>query len=262
MSLKAYAPTLNITLIHDDCIKKFTEIELSFFDVLKQVNPSDYLINGKPQYQRLKLCVDMYTDYEKTLYIDVDTMWFPEKSIESLLDALDVRNFHIGYNGSYNPVTKRKSNLNYTFWGVPERISEYFKLKNELPQTISGVFYFDSSMKEMFKIAREVYDDQKAPHIRWANGKPDEYCFNVALSKIGYTQDDAHFVYFDKINGDLPNDRIYSHFWGIAAGGNRLKPQIKKMYNDLVDLYADFYGQKKYYHIDKKNVIPERVSNV
>jgi len=265
MSIKAYAPKVSITLVHDDCIDVLTEEEKKFFDFLKPVDPADYLINGKPQYQRLKICVDKYSDYTETIYIDVDSIFFPKKNIEDLFVKLSEKEFFIGYNGHYDPITRKRTNKNYTYWiDNPQTVCDYFKLKNKLPQTISGMFYFKkgSFSNELFDLARVIYDDQKAPHIRWAAGKPDEYCFNIALSMMGYTQEETHFLYFDKVNGQLTPERIYAHFWGLAAGGNRLQENIKRMYNDLISLYCNHFQVKKHYHVDKKTIIPERINNV
>lgn len=264
MSIKAYEPTANITLIHDDSIKNLTPEELSFFDILKPVNESDFIVGGTRQYQRLKLCVDKYSDYDCTLYIDVDTIWFPKKEINQLFYGLKDKPFVIGTNGFYNPKTRAKTSLNYTYWGNQEEIARYFQLINPLPQTISGVFYFEKCdlTRDIFSTARKIYNDPNCPHIKWANGKPDEYCFNVALSQLDYMNDETHFVYFDKVNGAMNNDKIYQYFWGAAAGGNKLQPQIRRLYNDLVDLYSNHFGIKKHYHVDKKTIIPERNSNV
>jgi hypothetical protein len=265
MSIKAYAPEVSITLIHDDTINLLSEEEKKFFDILKPANKEDYFINGKPQYQRLKLCVDKYSDYEQTIYIDVDSIWFPGKNINNLLDSLSGKEFVIGYNGHYVPKTKQRTNRNYTYWiDNPETLCRYFGLTNNIPQTISGTFYFSKCAftEELFKICREVYDDLKAPVIKWGGGKPDEYCFNVALSKLNYTQQELHFLYFDKINGPMPNDRMFNSFWGLAAGGNKLQMNIKRLYNELVSLYSEHFGMVKRFHIDKKTIIPERLANV
>lgn len=262
MSIKAYAPNAHISLIHDDSIKNLNELEKSFFDLLIPVNTDDFLVDGKPQYQRLKLCVDKYSVYDSTLYIDVDSIMFPEKNINDLFSALEKHQFYIGYNGHYDPITRTRTNRNYTYWiDNPKQACDYFGLKNKLPQTISGTFYFAKNefCSKLFELSRKVYDDKNAPFIKWANGKPDEYCFNVALSMLNYTQQESHFLYFDKINGPMPNVRIYSSFWGLAAGGNKLNDQIKRLYNELVILYSDYFGIEKHLHIDKKTIIPERV---
>lgn len=259
MSIKAYAPNIPILLVHDDK-QELTEKEMQFFDIVKIADKEDY---GR-EYQRMKLCVDKYTEFENTLYIDVDTMWFPKKSVAELFANIEGRDFWIGMNGFYAPKSKMKTSVNYTYWGDPAAIVNHFKLENNLPQTISGLFYFTKSERitKMFELAREVYDDKKAPVIKWANGKPDEYCFNVALSKVGYSQNESHLVYFDKINGTINNSSIYKGFWAMAAGGNELNHKMAKMYNDLVDIYADAYEMPKHYHRDKKTFIPERRGRV
>lgn len=265
MSIKAFSPKVNITLIHDDCVNVLTEKEKTFFDVFKPAKPEDYIVEGKPQYQRLKVCVDKYSDYEDSLYIDVDSIWFPNKDINVLFDKLENRDFFIGYNGDYDPLTKKRTNRNYTYWiDNPRDACNYFNLKSKLPQTVSGTFFFKRNdyTAKIFELSREVYDDPKAPHIRWAAGKPDEYCFNVALSKAGYTQEEMHFLYFEKINGPMTNERIYSSFWGLAAGGNKLQPHIKRLYNELVSLFSEHFEVRKHFHIDKKILIPERADNV
>lgn len=265
MSIKADAPEVSITLIHDDTINILTEKEKTFFDLLKPVNKEDFFVNGKPQYQRLKICVDKYSDYEETLYIDVDSIWFPGKNINGLFDAVSGKEFLIGYNGHYDPMTNKKTNRNYTYWvdNLPW-MCRYFDLKNKVPQTISGTFFFKKCAfsEELFKIARDVYDDLKAPVIKWGGGKPDEYCFNIALSKLNYTQEELHFLYFDKVNGIMPKDRMFSSFWGLAAGGNKLQLNIKRLYDDLVSLYSEHFGIEKHFHVDKKTLIPERLANV
>lgn len=265
MSIKADAPEVNITLIHDETINSLSEEEKAFFDILKPVKKEDFFLNGKAQYQRLKICVDKYSDYDYSLYIDVDSIWFPGKNINNLFEAISGREFLIGYNGHYDPITKQKTNRNYTYWNTElPKLCAYFDLKNKLPQTISGTFYFKKGefSNDLFRIAREVYDDLKAPVIKWGGGKPDEYCFNIALSKLNYTQEELHFLYFDKVNGPMTKDRIFSSFWGLAAGGNKLQMNVKRLYNDLVTLYSEHFKIKKHYHVDKKTIIPERLANV
>lgn len=192
----------------------------------------------------MKLCAYKYSPFDSTLYIDVDTLWFPEKPIFSFIDKLKDFDFYIGKNGDYNPITRRKIGSNYTFWGEPFRISNYFNLKSLLPQTISGVFWFKKSdfSEKIFARSLQIYADQRAPTQKWANGKADEYCFNVALAEVSYTQPNVHFIYFDKANGKIDRQAMFSNFWGIAAGGNRLSSEVRSMYEDLVDMYDKKLG--------------------
>ena len=261
-SLKAYEPTIKVCLVHDNkAIDHLTPSELGLFDVLKEAGKSDYTIDGRTQYQRMKLCVYDYTPFENTLYIDVDTLWFPDKPVNTFIDNLLSHDFYIGKNGDYNALTRKKQGSNYTFWGEPFRICRYFGIKNKLPQTISGVFWFKKSefCDKLFKRALEIYADKKAPTQKWANGKADEYCFNVALAEMNYSQENLHVVYFDKSNGKIDRAAMYRNFWGIAAGGNRLSIEVRSMYEDLVDMYDTNFGHTiKRRCPDKAALISER----
>lgn len=261
MSLRANEPSLNICLVHDKkSIEHLTEEEEGLFNYMAVADESDYTIDGKKQYQFTKLLVDKYTPFENTLYIDVDTLFFPNKNISQLLSGLSAHDFFIGQNGAYNPLNKTRTNNNYTYWSEPGSISKYFGLKNNLPQTVSGVFYFKKCAftEKIFSRAREVYKDRRAPVVKWANGRPDEYCYNVALSEAGYSQPNCHFVYFDKINGQMDRKKMYDNFWGIATGGNKLIDSVKNLNNELVTLYAEAFGFKPRLHVDKSKVITER----
>lgn len=263
MSVKAYEPSIQICLVHDDnAIKHLTEKEKALFDILTLADESDYTVLGKKQYQRMKLCAYKYSPFQNSLYIDVDTMWFPKKKISDLIAHLMDHDFYIGKNGEYDPATKKRTNGNYTWWGEIHRIVKYFRLKNIVPQTISGVFWFKKGAlsEKIFARALEVYNDPKAPTQKWANGKADEYCFNVALSDCNYQQKNIHFVYFDKTNGVMARDTMFSNYWGMAAGGNRLSAALRDLYNELVDLYHEggFQLDVKRKHVDKIAVIRER----
>jgi hypothetical protein len=130
-----------------------------------------------------------------------------------------------------------------------------------LPQTISGVFWFKQCefTDNIFARTLSVYADRLAPTQKWAGGMADEYCFNVALAQVGYKQDNVHFVYFDKTNGNIDREQIFSNYWGIAAGGNRLSMPVRRLYEDLVDMYDEHMNfSVKRRMPDKVAVINER----
>lgn len=262
MSIKAYEPSIKLCLVHDNkATAHLTKDELSLFDSFKIADPADYTINGQTQYQRLKLCLDKYTPFENTLYIDVDTLWFPKKKVSDLIEHLSGFDFYIGKNAEHKSGDKKVAVNGYTYWEDPEKIAQYFKLKNPLPQTISGVFWFKQCAftKALFARSLVIYGDKFAPCAKWANGKPDEYCFNVALSEMNYSQRNCHLVYFDKANGQISREQMFLNFWGVAAGGNRLSDAVRLLYNDLVNLYHKAMPMPvKRLHVDKVAVIKER----
>lgn len=258
ISIKAYDQTVPIILVHDEqSIEHLTEKELGVFDILKTADPADYVIGETKQYQRLKLCVDKYSDFDYTLYIDVDTIWFPRKKISDLIDKLKAYEFFIGQNGHYDPNTGIKSTQTYTFWEEPKTICDYFGIKNKLPQTVSGVFWFKKGefSDRVFNRGREIYDDPNVPCKPWANGKPDEYCFNVALAEGGHNQQDSHIVFFDRINGALNSKQIYSSFWGLAIGGTKISDHMRGIYDGLVKLYAKVFEIEPRYCQNKSGLV-------
>lgn len=262
MSLKVYQRDLSITLLCEpQAIAHLTDQEKSFFDIIKQVDEADYLIGDTKQYQRVKLCVNKYTPYDYTFYMDADNIWF-DKKVSWLFGELCQKDFYIGLYGQYDVRTNKKTRIGYTYWSDNlKELCSYFNITGVLPQTVSGFYYFRKCqwVDEMFSEALSIYDDQKAPVIRWAGGKPDEYCFNVALAKKNYIQDPFDVFYFDKINKVIDNDQIYKNFWGIATGGNIVSSNLIVLYNRLVNKYCAIFGiTERRYHVNKIKVVPER----
>lgn len=263
ISLRVYDPNIKIAILCEPkTIAHLTEEELSMFSGIITIPEEEFTVGDSKQYQRVKLLVYKYTPFERTMYMDADNIWL-DKKVSWLYGEIGHNDFYIGYNGEFNPKNNTKSKYTYTYWGEPAKICKYFGIKNLLPQTVSGFYYFKKTkwVEEMFEEALRVYDDPKAPTITWAGGKADEYCFNVALAKKNYTQKEFHVFYFDKINGRLANPDIYKGFWGIATGGNKVKESVVILYNKLVNKYCIMLGiLTRKYHIDKADVIASRKS--
>lgn len=270
LSIKQNSPDIPIALVYENqSISNLSKQEIDFFDHFVELDPSFFTVGASKQYQRAKLCVNMITNHpdinwDYTMYMDADNLWL-DKPVDLLFDELENenRNFFIGYNGEYNIRTRKKTNKNYTYWGSngEKNICLYHGIKNILPQTISGFCYFKNGPEadSIFKKAREVYDDPKAPCITWAGGKPDEYCMNVSLGLHEYTQEPAHIFFFDNVNGSMREEIMVKRFWGFATGGNALAPKMIHLYNRKVNELCKKNGiETRHYHVDKKDVIKER----
>jgi hypothetical protein len=266
LSLKATSKDVPIALVYEESsIEKLTKRELSYFDHFIKLSPKWYTVQGTKQYQRVKLCVNQFTNelgWDYTIYMDADNIWL-DKPVDYLFGKLAKKDFHIGCNGQYDVKTKKKTNPTYTYWPrtSEKAICDYHKVEKILPQTVSGFLFFKNGPKadETFRKSLVVYDDPKAPTITWANGKPDEYCMNVALGQEGYTQEPDHIFYFDKINGTLSEEAIEKRFWGIATGGNKVSPKLVHLYNRKVNtLCINEKIDTRHFHVDKHTVITER----
>jgi len=266
LSLKDKSPDVEIAIVYEDqTLCQLSERELTFFDHFIKIPELFYTVNGSKQYQRAKLCINLITNklgWDFSIYMDADNLW-NEKPVEWLFGQLQKKDFYIGMNGNYNPITKKTNGLGYTYWANPDTktVCKYHNIEKTLPQTISGFVFFKNGPKadETFKKARLVYDDPNAPTITWANGKPDEYCMNVALGQEGYVQEAAHFFYFDKINGHINDEAIVTKYWGFATGGNVVSPKLIHLFNRKVNALCEKNGiNTRHYHVDKKDVIQER----
>lgn len=262
LSLKAYDDSIRVCILYEpSAISKLSQKELEFFDDHILIDPKDYTVNGKPQYQRAKLCAYKYSPYDFTMYLDADNIWLPEKKPSWLMGEFINNLFTIGMHGQYDVETGRNAKEGYMFWGEPRQIANYHGIKKTLPQSVSGFFCFkkDERIKQLFDLALVIYDDPNAPSVIWAQGKPDEYCFNVAMGLLGMSQKQLSVLHFDKIDGVLEPENIYRGFWGIAMGTHKVSPNLITLYNKLVNKYSIMAGMdSRHYHVDKRDVIPER----
>lgn len=266
LSLKHTSPEIPIALVYEpQSISKLSKKELTFFDEFIKLDEKFYTINGSKQYQRSKLCVNLIGNklgWAETMYMDADNLWF-DKPVSELFEKLKNKEFHIGYNGDYNVITKQQTGLRYTYWALRNEkdICKYHGIEKTLPQTVSGFVYFKNGPEadDIFKKARDVYDDPNAPTITWANGKPDEYCMNIALGLRDYKQEKSHIFYFDKINGYLEDKAMAQVYWGFATGGNSVSHKLQHLFNKRVNLLCEKHDvPTRHYHIDKKDIITER----
>lgn len=262
LSLKAYDSHIRVCLLHDgDTIKSLSKKELSLFDDMVLIPEKEYKVANSFQYQRVKLCVYKYSPYDFTCYMDADNIWMPEKKPSWFMGDIIHHDFRIGMNGQYDYEINRATKNNYTFWGDAKKICQYYKIKEILPQSVSGYFSFHKCEKveELFKRALSIYDEKGSPTITWAGGKADEFCFNVAMAQMGMAQEEFHVFYFAKLNGKIPPEAIYKKFWGMAVGGNRVSDSLVIIYNRLVNKYSIIKEmQTRHYHVNKVEVIPER----
>jgi hypothetical protein len=262
ISLKAYDKDIRVCLLYEpSAIQSLTEKELSFFDHKILVPESHYTVNGTKQYQRAKLTVNRLSPFDFTIYMDVDGIWFPGKKPTHLLGEVINKEFTIGLNAEYNVRTRMKSKQGYIWWGDCEKICKYWGIKEYMMQTVSGFYSFHKTdrVNELFNTALRVYDDANDNAMKWANGKADEYCFNVAMGLVGMRQDQFHVFYFDKLNGIKPEPWIYDNFWGLAIGGVKVSEKVVILYNKLVNKCSMIKGMlTRHYHVEKSEVIPER----
>lgn len=78
LSIKAFDSELPVCVLVDASgrsISHLNDEEKSIFDKVVTCSESDYMVGDVPHYQRLKMCVDIYSPFtEGSLYIDADSI--------------------------------------------------------------------------------------------------------------------------------------------------------------------------------------------
>ena len=264
MSLKTNDPDCRIAVLcNDTALLHLRACHLKYFDYLIKVPATDYTINGQTQFQRVKLKVYDYTPFDNTIYMDADSLWCPNRKVAWLFGELANVEYTTMPGGYYDIERKQMINQSYTFWGDRQKIIDYHKLTGKFYQTQSTFFYFKKTerIKQFFETALQVYDDQKAPSNKWANGKPDEYCFNVAgsLCKVFPHNNKYRPVFLFLFEKIFLKQRIIDNYWAISTCGHKVHSQLQAVYNDLLNRYCRVNDiPDRFYHENKAELIPER----
>lgn len=245
-----------IAVIHDNTsLESLSHEQLAYFDHLIECK-EDF----KGEYQKCKFLLHKLSPFNRTLYIDADSLWCPHHTLDPFLthDIPLQNNFAISTCGYYNIKEDKSTSDKYMYWGSPYETAKYFNIiEGKMPKTFAGFFIFDKceAVDRVFERALEVYESN-APCSEWNNGKPDEYCFNVAL--IDYPLDyDWCPQYFDHFIGFKTHHQIKKEFCSFGMAGHKSHQYIKDLYNSLIKQY----GNKRietFEYVDKNTVLKSR----
>ncbi len=258
-SLRVVSPDIQIALLYDhDGISTLKDEHLKLFNQHIEVGGEEITVSDSKHYQIAKLLVYKYSPFDFTIYIDADTLW-GLKPIEQLFDQYRDLDFMVGAHSVYDKDKDLHSIMGYTYWCRASEACVYHNLP-WIQQTISGLFYFRKSeiAEKIFTMAKEVYHDPGTPNFTWANGKPDEYCFNVALAKMGIEIPRNYPIYFDKVCTQLDEQQIFNHHYGVAIGGHKITHQLKSIYGTRSQVAAQKLGLNAFPAVEKYIAIPAR----
>jgi len=267
ISLRANCHNVDICLVCDkQGIADFKEYQLNLFNTIKIIDESSYIINGEKHHFFLKTKLYELSPYDETIFFDADTLICPGKNIDFMFSTLSDNDFAIANNGWVDLITGKSNVINsYKFWGEIEAIKEYHKI-TKLYQTNSTFIYFKKTQenKELFDLCQQIYLDESAPKEKQTWGYADEYCFNVALSKLNikFKSPNQNIIFIQFVQKKIEKKNITERFWGMTNGGHKTHPLLVKIYNELVNQYClKMNILDRFYHIDKSQLIPERNVN-
>ena len=188
ITCKYHSPSLPITLITDELNFEFNEK----FDVIKLVKKEDYFHNGKFSPGLIKLSLNQLTNYDETIYVDVDSIVC--KPLESLFDYLP---FY-----SHVASTTDKDSQGWSCqWASKEIVDRLYLSEKEsyiLPEINSSILVFDNSQMansifdKGLQIAKEI--DHSILRL-WGGTFPDELGFNISMALNDYKIESNRLIY-------------------------------------------------------------------
>lgn len=187
-----------------------------------------------PDPYRVKLDMDKFTPFDRTLYLDVDMIWGPNKTVKELLDILHGTSFQC-------VVRDRKPTDSATFsqWMELTELQREYGF-TEAYDISSEVIYFEGK-PAVFKAARKAYKNPKVAIKPFGKGLPDEAFFTIALETEKVTMplmpwEPSYWQprYYQRMHS---RQHIQDNFYLLSVGGAHYIEQVKNIYDSLCDMY-------------------------
>jgi hypothetical protein len=242
---------------------------------VEYLQEENYTQNGALHPIKAKTRLYELSPFDKTLFLDADTLWLPRKSVTTLMNTLEGTTLAMANEGSVNLKT-RASTLSgfYTFWAHIDSIVDAYRSK--LPETAdlyqlrSEVLYFEKGKtnKDYFNLVKRIYD--KPRNITGLSGLsvPDEYAFNIASAIMEHYPAVSGWypVYWWQKEGALKRNAqkhpsyLFDNYYGFSLGGNESSQAQLKFYNDQMRASFIKLGipELHYKAVRKKDILPER----
>lgn len=206
-----------------------------------QTDIIDYIIrmdDSIPANQCSKLYATKYTPFEKTLLLDADTLWLPNKKPSELFQT-------IGEDVNFTAITEGHTdeiNQSYFFWADVGEIREVYGV-NKIYQWRTEVMYFNVEGRKVLEKALEITKEPKLKSVTmFAYNVPDELGINIATAIYGiephqYKWQPTFWYLMNKSNIPEPR-KIYENYYLLSFGSNFTGNVIKKLHDSLLRNYC------------------------
>lgn len=265
MSIKAKDRNVHITLVYtESAITHINQRNMWVFD-------NKMAISSDSQPFLAKLLLDQLTPYQRTIYMDVDTLWVNKDSPANLFEKLKGNPF-TGITEGMHDYSTGVSELSkiYPTWADLDEIKQLYKLTNPvIYQWRSEFIYFEECEKSnnLFMCAREAY--ARAHELttlkKFANHIPDELAFNVAVNICNMWPHEYKWkpTYWDRMHGGnmATIDDLQANYYALSCGSNSGTGSLQRMYNRICSASAGRLAlQHVFPLINKKEMMLNRQS--
>jgi hypothetical protein len=253
-SLRFHSPDVKIHLAHSEGFEtNFTEVEkLKLFDSFSVI-PKEYYTNEKGKFApgKCKLYMNLYTPFNRTIYIDVDGCAI--KDIKPIFESLKDR----AVVSQVVSTTETGAESWACQWmSLKDTLKTYnIKGKFRLEELNSSFMYFDkdkNKCKDYFEAAQRCYIDDYVS--TWGGSFPDELAFNVATQLSGLSLAwEKPITFFEN-----PTNQ---YFVGLYGGYSSKFLRIYRIYErEINKAWIRIMGKTapyKFHHLMKRKFIIE-----
>lgn len=236
MSIKAVDSTVDITLVYTEgAIAHINQRNMFVFN-------NKMLYPDTEQPFGAKLNIYELSPYQRTLYIDVDTLWINKKSPSDLFEKLNgipftgiTEGFH-----DYDDPSKSDHSKNYFFWADLEEIKQIWQqVGDRIHQWRSEFIYFEKcdKIEGLFYDMKCAYEQSHSMKSvkKFANHVPDELAINIATSAHNINPHIYKWqpTYWDRLNGGaMPTiEELQSKYYVISCGSNANGGALRRVYD-------------------------------
>lgn len=269
ISIRYGDPTIPIHLVWaGEALAHLSAQKIALFTTLQEAPAESYTKNGKKAYFKAKTWMYNFTPYDRTLFLDVDMLWFGDCNMGGFLQGLQGVEFTIQNRDRIDLSTLEAGKKPFYIWADAHEIKQAYGFEaGYLYGLHSEMVYFEKGDKAraLFTSARAVYDNPKVTPFVFAGDMADELAFAIAMiqNDIHPHKHPYHPVYWWKLDGrnGTPHkiSELAKNYAGYSVGGN-VQPQIMvNTYKIMTRAYARAVGVDRIWALkNKRQFITER----
>jgi hypothetical protein len=273
LSIKANCPHLKTAILYEEsAVVDLKPAHWRMFDT-KSVCPTEYYIyDNKKSYFRAKTRLYDFTPFDKTLWLDADTIIHTGKGSEIMAIFDSDKDYCAQTYNLLNCDTGKRiveSTFPDNLWHpLNNSLVEKYELQGKvLPQINSSFMYFvkNERMKDFFDEVKRLWAQGINAVRTWRQDFPDEFFFHIAGARLGVQTDPVPFVplYGDHefkvaYNGWIGAEAVQTRHIGTMLYGLNPPNHIVSIYNNLVKRYHEtvrpFNKIEPFNHVSKTKV--------
>lgn len=248
LSLKAQERDVPVMLITDSIFDMLTDTQKFWFDEVKRIP------NLNPF--QAKTLLYALSPFDRTLFLDVDMIWNPAKSLRECLNSLEGIPFTIANRG---PIASEWD------WGNGDEFRSHCAVP--VVYNLSSEFiYFERStqVQEFFTMASDFYVTNDIIRRRLGGFQPDEPSLSYGLAKSGLrphvTPYYPCFWVSNHRNTFVGDKEIQDTYWTVSMGGAQIDERIVKLYKRYAAIAGAALGVTPLPYMQKRLLVKERAT--